>query len=124
MILGGTFAHEAQLLPIEKAGFILFPLLVHSVDLVASTISVFCVKTKKGLGQELEDPLAIMKRGYYISIAIAATAFFFICKYFLSSSKNPNSYLYFFGCGLTGIMVSYFILLVTQYHTDYNFGPV
>jgi len=33
-----------------KAGFILFPLLVHSVDLIASTISVFFVKTKKGLG--------------------------------------------------------------------------
>lgn len=100
-------------MPIEKAGFILFPLLVHSVDLIASTISVFCVKTKKGLGQDLEDPLAIMKRGYYISIIIAGTAFFFICKFFLVSAKNPSSYLYFFGCGLTGIMVSFLILLVT-----------
>jgi len=46
MILGGTFAHEASL-PLEaKSGFILFPLLVHSIDLIASTISVFSVKTK------------------------------------------------------------------------------
>lgn len=32
-----------------KAGFILFPLIVHSLDLAVSTIGVFFVKTKPGL---------------------------------------------------------------------------
>jgi len=76
------------------------------------------------LGTELEDPLAIMKRGYYISITLAGVAFFFVCKYFLYTANVPNAYLYFFGCGLTGIMVSFLILLVTQYYTDYHFAPV
>ena len=31
-----------------KAGFILFPLIVHSLDLLVSTIAVFFVKTKAG----------------------------------------------------------------------------
>ncbi len=113
MILGGALADDAGLTPIQKAGLILFTLLVHSVDLIASTISVFCVKTKKGLGSELEDPLAIMKRGYYISITIAAFGFFLICYNFLNIDRFPNAYLYFYLCGLTGILVSFLILLVT-----------
>jgi Na+/H+-translocating membrane pyrophosphatase len=121
MILGGTLADEAGLPSSTKAGLILFPLCVHSVDLIASTISVFCVRTKKGLGQELEDPLAIMKRGYYISILIAGIAFYFICYNFLYIEAYPGAYLRFYMCGLTGIAVSFLILLVTQYHTDYNF---
>ena len=32
-----------------KAGFILFPLIVHSLDLTVSTIAVFFVHTKPGL---------------------------------------------------------------------------
>jgi len=65
-----------------------------------------------------------MKRGYYISITLAGVAFFFVCKYFLYTSTVPYAYLYFFGCGFTGIMVSFMILLVTQYYTDYHFAPV
>lgn len=124
MILGGALADEAGLSSVTKAGLILFPLMVHSLDLIASTISVFFVKTKKGLGTELEDPLAIMKRGYYISISIAAVGFFFICYNFLNIENYPGAYLKFYFCGVTGIVVSFMILLVTQYHTDYNFNPV
>ena len=49
MILGGTLAEEAQLDPSHKAGFILFPLLIHSLDLFASSIAGFFVRTKKGI---------------------------------------------------------------------------
>ena len=48
MILGGAMATHARLDFETKAGFILFPLLVHSLDLLVSTIAVFFVKTKKG----------------------------------------------------------------------------
>lgn len=124
MILGGALADEAGLPSYTKAGLILFPLLVHSVDLIASTISVFFVKTKRGLSQDLEDPLAIMKRGYYISISIAAAGFFVICYNFLNIESYPGAYLKFYMCGITGIVVSFLILLVTQYYTDYNYSPV
>lgn len=49
MILGGVLADHAMLDFETKSGFILFPLVVHSLDLIVSTISVFCVKTKTGL---------------------------------------------------------------------------
>jgi Na+/H+-translocating membrane pyrophosphatase len=51
MILGGYMATAAGLDPETKAGFILFPLIVHSLDLVVSTIGVFFVSTKPGLPQ-------------------------------------------------------------------------
>jgi len=43
MILGGTMAKHAGLDYEMKAGFILFPLLVHSLDLLVSTIAIFFV---------------------------------------------------------------------------------
>ena len=48
MILGGAMANHANLDFETKAGFILFPLLVHSLDLTVSTIAVYTVKTKEG----------------------------------------------------------------------------
>lgn len=49
MILGGAMAEHAKLDFSTKAGFILFPLVVHSLDLLVSTIGVLFVKTKPGL---------------------------------------------------------------------------
>jgi H+-translocating diphosphatase len=49
MILGGAMANHANLDYDTKAGFILFPLIVHSLDLIVSTIAVFFVHTKPGL---------------------------------------------------------------------------
>jgi Na+/H+-translocating membrane pyrophosphatase len=48
MILGGTMANAAGLDFETKSGFILFPLMVHSLDLFVSTIAVFFVQTKPG----------------------------------------------------------------------------
>lgn len=95
MILGGAMAEHAELDFETKSGFILFPLVVHSLDLIVSTIAVFFVKTKPGLPQysrdygEIEDPLNVMKRGYYISLILALIGLFFICQNFLYIPKLP-----------------------------------
>lgn len=77
MILGGTLAHEAKFTSINvKVTFILFPLAVHCLDIIASTIGrvfliilgMLFVRTKPGLPQydasygEMEDALYVMKR--------------------------------------------------------------
>lgn len=49
MILGGAMAEHANLDFETKSGFILFPLVVHSLDLTVSTIAIYFVKTKPGL---------------------------------------------------------------------------
>jgi inorganic pyrophosphatase len=130
MILGGVMAEKAGLDFEYKSGFILFPLLVHTLDLIVSTIGVFFVKTKPGLPSlkpdygALEDPLDILKRGYYVSLGLALLGLFYICKTFLYVPKAPNAYLYFFGCTCVGVVVSFLYVIMTQYYTDYNFGPV
>jgi H(+)-translocating pyrophosphatase len=129
MILGGTLAEQASLGESMKAGFILFPLCVHSLDLAVSTISVFFVKTAKGIPErsrmkEMEDPILIMKRAYYISIFLAAIGLFFICRGLLYINNLPSAYLCFYFCSLIGIAVSFMILICTQYYTDYNYRPV
>lgn len=101
MILGGTLADEAELSDTVKASFILFPLCVHSLDLIVSTISVFFVKTTKGLPKlnnmsKLEDPIYIMKRAYYVSLVLAVIGLFFICRTFLYINELPSAYLCFY----------------------------
>ena len=96
MILGGVLGEKAGLDFEYKSGFILFPLLVHSLDLIVSTIGVLSVQTKPGLPNlksdygQLEDPLDILKRGYYISLSLAIVGLFFIC-----SSQFPKCLLIF-----------------------------
>lgn len=130
MILGGVLAEKAGLDFEYKSGFILFPLLVHTLDLIVSTIGVFFVKTKPGLPSlkpdygQLEDPLDILKRGYYVSLGLAIVGLFYICKTFLYVPAQPNAYLCFFGCTVVGVIVSFLFVIMTQYYTDYTFGPV
>lgn len=130
MILGGAMAGHAGLDFETKSGFILFPLVVHSLDLTVSTIAVFFVYTKpghpssdRGYG-ELEDPLYILKRGYYVSLGLAMAGLFVICRYFLYIDTLPNAYLYFYACSVVGVVVSFLFVAITQYYTDYNFEPV
>jgi len=119
MILGGVLAEKAGLDFEYKSGFILFPLLVHSLDLIVSTIGVLFVKTKPGLPSlkpdygELEDPLDILKRGYYVSLGLALVGLFYICKTFLYVPKHPNAYMYFFGCTVVGVVVSFLFVIMT-----------
>lgn len=130
MILGGAMANHAGLDAETKAGFILFPLIVHSLDLFVSTVAVYTVGTKKGHPSRdsnygpLEDPLTVLKRGYYISLALAIVGLFFICWKFLYIPSLPNAYLYFFLCSVVGVIVSFLFVAITQYYTDYNYAPV
>jgi Na+/H+-translocating membrane pyrophosphatase len=119
MILGGSMAKHAGLDYEMKAGFILFPLLVHSLDLLVSTIAVFFVSTKKGHPSrdsnygEFEDPLHVLKRGYYVSLVLAILGLFLICQNFLYIPALPNAYLYFFCCSVVGVVVSFLFVAIT-----------
>ena len=130
MILGGALANHAELSFESKSGLILFPMVVHSLDLIVSTISIFFATTKPGLPQykhdygEMEDPLDILKKGYYVSMILATIGLFLICQTFLYIPGYPASSMCFFGCSCVGVCISYLFIRITQYYTDYNYGPV
>lgn len=132
MILGATLAQDAKFKTHEKVAFMLFPLTVHCLDIFASTVGMLFVKTKKGLPDynphygELEDPLDIMKRGYRAAMFIGVIGFFGISKLYLTAEDSglPDVWFKYALCGVIGIFVSYMIVLLTQYYTDYNHPPV
>eukprot|EP00357_Protocruzia_adherens_P016193 CAMPEP_0115031626 /NCGR_PEP_ID=MMETSP0216-20121206/38652_1 /TAXON_ID=223996 /ORGANISM="Protocruzia adherens, Strain Boccale" /LENGTH=752 /DNA_ID=CAMNT_0002409325 /DNA_START=192 /DNA_END=2450 /DNA_ORIENTATION=+ len=130
MILGGALAEEVSMPNDEAAGFILFPLAIHCLDLVVSTIGVMVVKTKPGLPEldsnygELEDPLDVLKKGYRLSMFLGCIGFIAVCYGMLYSSAAPKAWLSFCYAGCVGIGVSYLFVVITQYYTDYKFPPV
>ncbi len=49
---------------------------------------------------------------------------FYICKNFLYIKAYPNAYLNFYFCSVVGVIVSFGFVRITQYYTDYIYGPV
>eukprot|EP01022_Parablepharisma_sp_SALTPOND_P015325 TRINITY_DN2154_c0_g1_i2.p1 TRINITY_DN2154_c0_g1~~TRINITY_DN2154_c0_g1_i2.p1 ORF type:complete len:846 (+),score=39.47 TRINITY_DN2154_c0_g1_i2:128-2539(+) len=130
MILGGSLVEKAQLTNEVKTGFVLFPLAVHCLDIVVSTIGVFLAKTKEGVPElkadvnNLEDPLTIMKRGYMATLILATLGFFALCRSAFYIESHPDNWLNFGMSGLVGIVIALVFIFITQYYTDYNYDPV
>ena len=61
----------------DPSGFILFPLVVHSFDLVVSSVGILSIRGTRdsGLTSPIEDPMAIMQKGYSITILLAVVTF-------------------------------------------------
>lgn len=108
MILG------VALYPVFGVEGILFPLVIQAFGMIVSAVSVFFVKTK-----ETEDPMNALNRGFYLATVLGAIAFFFVTKAMLG-----EQYLWFFGAGMIGMVMSIVFLLLTQYYTDHKFRPV
>ena len=114
MILG------VALYPIFGLSGVLFPLVARAFGLITSMIGIMTVKLK----DENENPMNALNRGYYITSFLAALAFFITTKWLLKNSTYPNAWLWFFFCGLVGIVTSVLIVLITVYYTESNFRPV
>eukprot|EP00899_Mesostigma_viride_P014662 jgi/Mesvir1/23197/Mv22661-RA.1 len=125
MILGGSMARKCGIE--DPSGFILFPLVIHSFDLVVSALGLLSIKgkgAKKGPGGPADDPMAILQRGYSIAVALAVGAFIASTRFMLHSDVAPDAWKYFAGCGMVGICVGYLFVMVAQYYTDYKYRPV
>lgn len=111
--------HEANFSHQLKVSFMMFPFLVHCLDLLASTIGMLFVKTKPGMPDtdhnygELEDALLIMKRGYNMAMLVGVSGLFCICYVYLNPPTHPSAYFCFFLCGVVGIIVSFCIVELT-----------
>ncbi|KAI4330061.1 hypothetical protein MLD38_028369 [Melastoma candidum] len=124
MILGGTMAHHCKIE--DPSGFILFPLVVHSFDLVVSSVGILSIRGpgKAGVKAVMEDPMEILQKGYSVSIVLAVIAFAASTRWMLYTEKAPSAWLNFALCGLVGIMTAYVFVWITKYYTDYKHGPV
>ncbi|KAL3808547.1 hypothetical protein ACJIZ3_007457 [Penstemon smallii] len=124
MILGGTMAKRCKIE--DPSGFILFPLVVHSFDLVISSVGIFSIRNTRDsvvLGA-IEDPMAILQKGYSVTIVLAVLTFGLSTRWMLYTEEAPSAWMNFALCGLVGIMTAYAFVLITKYYTDYKHEPV
>ncbi|ETB61860.1 V-type H()-translocating pyrophosphatase, variant [Plasmodium yoelii 17X] len=165
MILGGALCENNIISDSICSYFVLFPLFIHSMDLFVSTIGSYLVYTKKDnllLGggkksfeknnfeknnlslnlneitsENLEDPLKIMLKAYFITCAFSILGFSLLCKFLFSSvgsvtniedgnynTTKGNAWIYFSICGIIGMTCSYLFVISTRYYTDSSYPKV
>lgn len=124
MILGGTMARRCKIE--DPSGFILFPLVVHSFDLVISSVGILSIKGTRAPGAKssIEDPMQILEKGYAITIFLAVITFGASTRWLLYTEQAPSAWLNFALCGLVGIITAYVFVWITKYYTDYKYEPV
>ncbi|XP_066356103.1 pyrophosphate-energized membrane proton pump 3 isoform X2 [Miscanthus floridulus] len=124
MILGGTMAQRCKIE--DPSGFILFPLVVHSFDLVVSSVGILSIRGTRDsvLISPIEDPMAIMQKGYSVTIMLAVLTFGASTRWLLYTEQAPSAWLNFALCGLVGIITAYAFVWISKYYTDYKHEPV
>lgn len=61
----------------DPSGFILFPLVVHSFDLVISSVGILSIRGTRDSSVKvpIEDPMTILQKGYSVTIVLAVITF-------------------------------------------------
>ncbi|WP_245632107.1 sodium-translocating pyrophosphatase [Edaphobacter aggregans] len=111
MILG------AALYPVFGVKGILFPLIVHAINLIASTVGVFVVKTN-----EQEDPMHALNRGFYLTSGLALLGFAGAVYTMLNGPMVQPIWL--LGCGVIGLATAFLFVWITEYYTESVYRPV
>ena len=113
MILG------AALYPVFGIKGILFPLIVHAINLIASIVGVAIVKTN-----DTEDPMTALNRGFYVTSILALGGFAFAVYHMLNGKGHDVQPGWLLGCGVVGMATAFLFVWITQYYTESKFRPV
>ncbi len=124
MILG------AALFPIFGINGVYFPLVARAFGLMASIVGVFVVQ-----GKEEDPPMRPLNHGYYATTVLALALFGFSAWSLLNpmagyrppagqAAPPDNTWLFFFGAGIVGIVTALLFVFITQYYTEARYRPV
>ncbi|HTH52919.1 MAG TPA: sodium-translocating pyrophosphatase [Edaphobacter sp.] len=111
MILGAT------LYPVFGIKGILFPLIVHAINLIASLAGIFVVKSN-----EQEDPMHALNRGFYLTSGLALLGFAGAVYTMLNGPAVQPIWL--LGCGVIGLATAFLFVWITEYYTESVYRPV
>ena len=103
---------------------VLYPIVLGGVSIVASIIGTFFVKTSSG-GKIMNA----LYKGVIVSAVLSAIAFWFVTHQLFPTgldvgngiSISSNSIFY---CGLIGLILTGAMVVITEYYTATEFGPV
>jgi len=121
MILGSTLATEAGMDSSVTSKFLFFPLVVHAMDIIVSSIGIAFVG---GQTRADSNPMIQLQKGYRVALGLSVVGFYIITHLLLNDPANPGSSFKYFLCGIVGMVCAYIIVLSTQYYTDYDYRPV
>lgn len=134
MILGGTLSKHEMGFNQTNQYIILFPIFIHSLDLLISTIGMYFVKDDNLKrvrfqygnmpGLEPRNPMKALLKGYAVTCVGGMIGFVYLCKLFFYNDKNPFIWIQMSMCGLIGMGCSYAFVMVTRYYTDHTFSKV
>ncbi|HEU4635743.1 MAG TPA: sodium-translocating pyrophosphatase [Edaphobacter sp.] len=113
----GAMVLGAALYPVFGIKGILFPLIVHAINLIASIAGVFAVKST-----EQEDPMHALNRGFYLTSVLALLGFAGAVYAMLNGPGVQP--IWFLGCGLVGLATSFLFVWITEYYTESVYRPV
>lgn len=122
MILGSSLAEEAGMDKTQAAKFVFFPLVVHALDIIVSSVGIAFVGVTRDTADA--DPMKALYKGYRVALFLSVIGFYIITHWLLHFPESPDSSFKFFLCGLVGMTCAYIIVLSTQYFTDYAYRPV
>src|ERR1700761_8745402 len=109
----GAMVLGVALYPVFGIKGILFPLIVHSINLVASFVGVLVVRSR-----EDQDPMDALNRGYYVTTLLALVGFAAAVYYMLQGRW------WLLGCGIVGMVTSFLFVRITEYYTETRYRPV
>ena len=108
MLLGGLLLKDAG------PAALVYPLALGAASIISSIIGTFFVKV--GAGGKIMNALY---KGVIVSGLISAVAFWFITR-----SLLPGQFNALFGCTLIGLALTAAMIVITEYYTATEFGPV
>jgi K(+)-stimulated pyrophosphate-energized sodium pump len=117
MILGGLiFIREPNPAIAALAGnAVIYPLVLGGASIIASIIGTFFVKTSEG-----GKIMGALYKGVIVSGVLAAIAFWFITD----AMMGPYLTKYLFGSALIGLALTAAMVVITEYYTATEYGPV
>ena len=121
----GAMVLGVLLFPYFGFAGIIFPLVARGFGIIASIVGVFIVHAR-----EDEAPMSALNRGYLVTTILAAILFGFAAWAMLQpsavpgSNPDPNTWIYYWLCGITGMVVAFLYVWITQYYTESRYRNV
>ncbi len=123
----GAMVLGVVLFPYFGLAGILFPLVARGLGIIASIVGIFVVRAR-----EDEAPMSALNRGYLVTTILAAVFFGFAAWAMLQpnsvSSPLPaagaNTWIYYWLCGIVGMITAFAYVFITQYYTESRFRGV
>ncbi len=113
----GAMILSAALFPVFGIKGVLFPLILHSLGLVATILGLQVVRAKDG-----EPPMRALTRGFWLTVVLSVVALYFTTTRLLTGD-GVNT-LALFGAGVVGVLTAIAFVYITEYYTGKQYRPV